>query len=136
MNMKNLNAQIDRVKKSMNRPAILNELQRCAERVTDEHYLPTEAWEVWFRGTHLGSIERKYKGCYAVHSSLGRHCGDCATYMESLARFIDSCSVVIAKKELEEVEEWINEVVKEPELRVWGIREPKTMWQKIKGWFK
>lgn len=134
--MKNLNSHVLRVKKLMNRPETLNELQRCIERVTDKYYLPTDAWEVWLRGTHLGSIELKAKNVYAVYSSHGRHCGEHSNFMKALAEFIDSCAVVIAYDEIKATEEWIKEVTKEPELHTWGLREPKTIWQKIKGFFK
>lgn len=133
---KQLNSHVARVKKTMNRVEILNELQRCTENVTDKYNLPESAWEIWFRGQHLGSIDLKYKGCYAVFSSLGRHCGDCPNFMQALSRFIDSCAVVIAANQLKETEAWIDKVIAEPEIRTWGIREPKTLWQKIKGFFK
>lgn len=132
----NVMTQVELAKRTMNRPEILNELQRCVEQVTDKYYLPTNAWEVWFRGRHIGSIDRKYKGCYAVISSLGNHCGDCTNFMQALSRFINAAAVVIAEQQIKQTEAWIEEVTKEPELRTWGIREPKTIWQKIKGFFK
>lgn len=131
-----LNQLVEDIKNNMNRPEILNELQRCVQRVDDQYRLPTDTWEVWFRGAHLGSIELKAKDCYAVYSSMGRHCGNCQNFMQALSRFINSCAVIIAKKQIEETEKWIDEVTKEPEIRRWGIREPKTIWQKVKGWFK
>jgi hypothetical protein len=131
-----INAHVEFVKNTMNRSEVLNELQRCVEVVTDEYHLPTEAWEVWFRGRHLGSIERKYKGCYAVFSSIGRHCGDCANFMQAISRFIDSAAVVIADKQIKETQQWINSVVKEPEIRRWGVTRKSRWFDKVKGWFK
>ncbi|QQG32201.1 hypothetical protein CkP1_0279 [Citrobacter phage CkP1] len=130
-----LNKQVALAKRNMNRPAILNELQRCVEQVTQYH-LPPDTWEVWFRGTHLGSIERKDKNFYAVYSSLGRHCGDCENFMKALSRFINSCAVVIAKHSLKEIEEWIDSVTKEPEIRRWGVTCKSSWIDKVKGWFK
>lgn len=131
-----LNQLVEDIKNTMNRPKILNELQRCVQRVDDQYHLPTDAWEVWFRGSHLGSIELKSKDCYAVYSTLGRHCGDCQNFMQALSRFINSCSVIIAQKQIEETEKWIDEVTKEPEIRRWGVTRKSRWIDKVKGWFK
>lgn len=136
MKYQDLSAQVLRVKKAMNRVETLNELQRCLEQVTDKYHLPTDAWEIWFRGNHLGSIERKDNKVYAIYSSHGRHCGEHPNFMKALSCYIDSCAVVIAHAELKEVEAWIDTVVSEPEIRTWGVREKKSIWQKVKGWFK
>ena len=136
--MKLLDARIKHIKRTMNRSEILNELQRCLEKVSDEHHLPTDAWEVWFRGTHLGTIDRKHQSCYAIYSSLNRHCGDCSNFMRALAQFINSTAVVIANEQINKETRWLAGVNKEPEIRSVGVNkhQQKTLWQKIKGWFK
>ena len=131
-----LNQLVEDIKNNMNRTEILNELQRCVQRVDDEYHLPTDAWEVWFRGEHLGSIELKAKDCYAVYSTLGRYCGDCQNFMQALSRFINSCSVIIAQQQIEETEKWVDEVTKEPEIRRWGVTRKSRWIDKVKGWFK
>ena len=131
-----LNQLVEDIKNNMNRTEILNELQRCVQRVDDQYHLPTDTWEVWFRGAHLGSIEFKTQDCYAVYSTLGRHCGDSQNYMQALSRFINSCSVIIAQQQIEETEKWIDEVTKEPEIRRWGVTRKARWFDKVKGWFK
>lgn len=132
MNMsKNDMANIERIKKSMNRSAILNELQRCVEKSFDK-----SEWDVWFRGTYLGTIKRNGNASYSVISCKGNHCGNVSNYMQALARYIDSTSVVLLKEEIAKLKSWVDEITKDPEIREWGLREPKTLWQKVKGWFK
>lgn len=127
----NTMSNVERIKKSMNRPAILNELQRCVEKSFDG----TE-WDVWFRGTYLGTIKRNSTSSYSVISCKGNHCGNVSNYMQALARYIDSTSVVLLKEELKNLQHWIDKITETPEIRSWGLRKPKTLWQKIKGWFK
>lgn len=124
-------SNVERIKKSMNRPAILNELQRCVEK----SFNGTE-WDVWFRGTYLGTIKRNSTSSYSVITCKGNHCGNAPNYMKALARYIDSTSVVLLKEELKNLQHWVDKITEAPEIRAWGLREPKTLWQKIKGWFK
>lgn len=110
---------------------ILNELRKCVE-ANDHH------WDVWFRGVYLGHIIKDTRtGSYYIMRVIDPDCplGRRDNYMAAIACFIDSAVKVVQ----EEIERSLRQALtKEPELKQIGIRyiKKKSIFQKIKGWFK
>lgn len=111
----------------MSKITILNELRRCVE--------PTqEGWDVWFHGVYLGSIIKVQSGSdYYVMRDYDKKnpLGIRKNYMAAIACFIDG-AMEVALDDIKELVEYRSQ------LRSYGVNkaQQKTVWQKIKGWFK
>ena len=115
----------------MNKFQLMTELQACVERTNDHE------WAVWIRGVYLGSIACDVNKCfYRVITSKEKYCGSKNSFSAALSCFMDAAELVVINEEKADVERWIDAVTRETEFRRWGLSEPKTLWQKIKGWFK
>ncbi|WWS24026.1 hypothetical protein vBKpnAMK3_00065 [Klebsiella phage vB_Kpn_AM_K3] len=113
----------------MNKFKVLNELQRCVEKVDLNLNMPTDCWDVWFRGHFIGYIDKKFAKCYAIYNADGKHIMDVDNYQKALAKFVPMAEAVNST-------EWLEKMQGEPVIRQIGIREKKSLWQKIKGFFK
>lgn len=109
----------------MNKLEIINELRRCAE--------PTqEGWDIWYHGAYLGSIVKIKTGKYMIirggsEASMGIR----KNFMAAISTFVQSAyEIYLADyKEFQE---------SQPVIRSIGVNkaQQKTLWQRIKGWFK
>lgn len=113
----------------MNKFKVLNELQRCVEKVNLNANIPTDCWDVWFRGHFIGYIDKKFTKCYAIYNADGKHIMDVDNYQKALAKFVPMAEAVNSM-------EWLEKMQGEPVIRQIGICEKKSLWQKIKGFFK
>ena len=113
----------------MNKFQLMNELQRCVEKVDINLNMPTDCWDVWFRGHFIGYIDKKFSKCYAVYNADGKHLVDVDNYQKALSEFIPAATVI-------ETTDWLEKMYREPSIRQIGVREKKSFWQKIKGFFK
>lgn len=113
----------------MNNFNIMSELQRCVNKTTEGE------WAVWFKGRYLGTI--KYENhFYSVYTVQDRLAGKTHSFMSSLSKFIDTAKLIVRQEEKAEAERWVDAVTRETVFRTWGLREPKTLWHKVKGLFK
>lgn len=114
----------------MNKLEIINELRRCAE--------PTqEGWDIWYHGAYLGTIVKVRTGLYLIireNSELPNGIapgGVRKNFMAAISSFTDAAyEIYLADyKELQE---------SQPVIRSIGVNkaQQKTLWQRIKGWFK
>lgn len=113
----------------MNKFKVMNELQRCVEKVDLNLNMPTDCWDVWFRGHFIGYIDKKMHKCYACYDADGKHIMDVDNYQKALGKFIPAAVVVNSM-------EWLERMQGEPVIRQLGLSEKKSLWQKIKGFFK
>lgn len=113
----------------MNKFKVLNELQRCVEKVDLNLNMPTDCWDVWFRGHFIGYIDKKFYKCYAVYNADGKHLADVQSFQKALSMFVNIAQVVNSI-------ELFDILTSEPTIRQIGLREKKSLWQKIKGFFK
>lgn len=117
----------------MNKLEIINELRRCAETRIDRE--GDKVWDLWFKGEYLGEITKMKNGQYCCIRST--HCesliGRRDNYMAAVASFVSGAIKVNHEKATIAMREAMNNT---PDLKQIGLREPKTVWQRIKGWFK
>ena len=113
----------------MNKFKVLNELQRCVEKVDLNLNMPTDCWDVWFRGHFIGYIDKKMHKCYACYDADGKHIMDVDNYQKALAKFVPMAEAVNSM-------EWSEKMQGEPVIRQIGIRDKKSFWQKIRGFVK
>lgn len=109
----------------MNKLEIINELRRCAE--------PTqEGWDIWYHEAYLGSIVKIKTGKYLIirggsEASMGIR----KNFMAAISSFTDAAYEIYLAvyKEFQE---------SQPVIRSIGVNkaQQKTLWQRIKGWFK
>ncbi|QYN80705.1 hypothetical protein [Kosakonia phage Kc304] len=114
----------------MNKLEIINELRRCVER-RNEH-----VWDVWYKGEYLGEIAR-VSNMNNQYVCIRENCNDFLgrreNFMAAISSFVPNAIKVKTEKATVAMREAMNNT---PDLKQIGIREPKTIWQKIKGWFK
>lgn len=109
----------------------MTELQSCVSKTNSRE------WAIWIRGVYLGSITTDAQSAfYTVISSRDKVCGKVSSFAAAMATFMDSAEMVVIRDEKAEIERWIDAVTRETIFRRWGLSEPKTIWQKIKGLFK
>ncbi len=65
----------------------------------------------------------------AIYNADGKHIMDVDNYQKALAKFVPMAEAVNSM-------EWLEKMQGEPVIRQIGIREKKSLWQKIKGFFK
>ena len=108
----------------MNKLNIVNELRRCAE--------PSQAgWNIWYHGAYLGSIVKIKAGQYLIHRDETTKAAFRQTYMAAISSFVDAAYEVY-KADYKEFQE------SQPVIRSIGVNkaQQKTLWQRVKGWFK
>lgn len=109
----------------MNKLNIVNELRRCAE--------PSQAgWDIWYHGAYLGSIVKIKAGSYFIHRDDGKApFGIRKNYMAAISSFVDAAYEVY-KADYKEYQE------SQPVIRSIGVNkaQQKSLWQRVKGWFK
>lgn len=109
----------------MSKIEILNELRRCVE--------PTqEGWDVWFHGAYLGTIVKVKAGFYQIiRTDSDCPFGERTNFMAAISSFIPQ-AVKVYQDDYREMQEAY------PVIRSIGVSKAaqKTVWQKIKGWFK
>lgn len=109
----------------MNKLEIVNELRRCVE--------PTqEGWDIWYHGAYLGTIVKIKTGkCMIIRESKDAPVGIRNNFMAAISSFTDAAyEIYLADyKEFQE---------SQPVIRSIGVNkaQQKTLWQRIKGWFK
>lgn len=103
---------------------IINELRKCTVPATDDQ--GASVWDVWFRGHYLGTITKANK--YICIREAEREVGIRDSFMAAISSFINDAKVVINN-------EIKTKLSQEPALKQIGKPEPKSLWQKIKGWF-
>lgn len=109
---------------------IINELRRCVELREDG---VCKEWDIWYKSVYLGTIQSFGKG-YLVHRDNDTNfLGVRKTFMAAISCYIRSAKKVNLDITNAALREACNNV---PDLKVIGLREPKSVWQKIKGWFK
>lgn len=109
----------------MNKLNIINELRKCAE--------PTqEGWDIWYHGAYLGTIVKIKAGQYMVirennDAPFGLH----KNYMAAISLFVDA-AYEIYKEDYKEYQQ------SQPVIRSIGVNKQaqKSIWQRIKEWFK
>lgn len=111
----------------MNKLEILNELRRCVEPHENN-------WAVWFRGEYIGTIVKAGKNDYRVVRVLAtdNHFGQRTNFMAAIACFIESAIRLHQA-------EFCDALLKQPEFKRLGrgVRlKKKSVWQRVKGWFK
>ncbi|AND75931.1 hypothetical protein BOW89_gp259 [Escherichia phage WG01] len=109
----------------MNKFNILCELQRCKENTQ-------EGWDIWYHGAYLGSIIKVKVGKYLiVRNDSGAPYGSRDTFMAALGSFVDAAGEVY-QADYKEYQE------SQPVIRSIGVNkaQQKTLWQRVKGWFK
>ncbi|BBC78329.1 Hypothetical protein KNT65_gp164 [Escherichia phage EcS1] len=119
----------------MNKLEIINELRRCAETRIDKW--GDKVWDIWYKGEYLGEITRmkNLDNSYACirstkcDSLIGRR----DNFMAAISSFVSGAIKIHNEKLTIVMREALNNT---PDIKQIGIREPKSMWQKIKGWFK
>lgn len=108
----------------MNKLNIVNELRRCAE--------PTqEGWDIWYHGVYLGSIVKIRSGQYLIHRDGTTKAGFRNNFMATISTFVPAAYEVY-KADYKEYQE--SQLV----IRSIGVNkaQQKTLWQRVKGWFK
>lgn len=110
----------------MNKLNVINELRRCVN--------PTaEGWDVWYRGEYLGSIVKVKAGNYAIiREDESNPFGERMSFMAAISSFLRMAMEVRHDQMLDIIR---NSDVK---LRSRGVScsAQKTVWEKVKGWFK
>ena len=107
----------------MNKLEIINELRKCVE--------PTQAgWDVWYHGAYLGTIVKVKAGEYAIlrndeETPLGMR----TNFMAAISSYVEQANKV-------RLADYIELQMSQPVFRQIGIKEKKSLWQKIKGFFK
>lgn len=109
----------------MNKLNIINELRKCAE--------PTqEGWDIWYHGAYLGSIVKIKAGQYMViRENNDAPFGLRKNYMSAISSFVDA-AYEIYKEDYKEYQQ------SQPVIRSIGVNKQaqKSIWQRIKEWFK
>lgn len=109
----------------MNKLEIINELRKCAE--------PTqEGWDIWYHGAYLGTIVKVAAGHYLIfRENSGSLVGIRGNYMAAISSFADAAYEVY----MADYAEWFES---QPVIRSVGVNkaQQKSLWQRIKGWFK
>ncbi|EMK4141063.1 hypothetical protein V8280_003789 [Escherichia coli] len=114
----------------MNKLEIVNELRRCAE--------PTqEGWDIWYHGAYLGTIVKVRAGLYLIILENSEFPNGVApggvrkNFMAAISSFTDAAyEIYLADyKEFQESQSVICSI---------GVNKAhqKTLWQRIKEWFK
>lgn len=109
----------------MNKLNIINELRKCAE--------PTqEGWDIWYHGAYLGTIVKIKAGQYTVIRENNDAPFDLRkNYMAAISSFVDA-AYEIYKEDYKEYQQ------SQPVIRSIGVNKQaqKSIWQRIKEWFK
>lgn len=109
----------------MNKLTIINELRACAE--------PTqEGWDIWYHGAYLGTIIKIRAGKYLVtRDNTEAPLGERKNFMAAISSFVPMAYEVYLA-DYKELQESL------PVIRSIGVNkaQQKTLWQRIKGWFK
>lgn len=108
----------------MNKFNILCELQRCKENTQS-------GWDIWYHGAYLGSIIKIKAGQYLIHRDETTKAVFRETFMAALGSFVDAAAEVY-QADYKEFQE------SQPIIRSVGVNkaQQKTVWQRVKGWFK
>jgi hypothetical protein len=109
----------------MNKLNIVNELRRCAEPTS-------EGWDIWYHGAYLGSIVKVKAGQYLIiRESSESKFGERKNFMAAISSFIPDAYEVY-KADYKEYQE------SQPVIRSIGVNkaQQKSLWQRVKGWFK
>ncbi|ADO19612.1 anti-restriction nuclease [Escherichia phage UPEC01] len=110
----------------MNKLNIVNELRACVE--------PTqEGWDVWYHGAYLGTIVKVKAGQYLIHrqDDAVAPFGARKNFMAAIGAFVPAAYEVY-KADYKEYQE------SQPVIRSIGVNkaQQKSLWQRVKGWFK
>lgn len=110
----------------MNKLNIVNELRACVE--------PTqEGWDVWYHGAYLGTIVKVKAGQYLIHRQDDAVApgGIRKNFMAAIGAFVPAAYEVY-KADYKEYQE------SQPVIRSIGVNkaQQKSLWQRVKGWFK
>lgn len=109
----------------MNKLNIINELRKCAE--------PTqEGWDIWYHGAYLGTIVKIKAGQYTViRENNDAPFGLRKNYMAAISSFVDAAYEIYK----EDYKEYLQS---QPVIRSIGVNKQaqKSIWQRIKEWFK
>lgn len=114
----------------MNKLNIINELRKCAE--------PTqEGWDIWYHGAYLGTIVKVKAGLYLIIRENSEFPNGVApggirkNFMAAISSFVDA-AYEIYKEDYKEYQQ------SQPVIRSIGVnkQEQKSIWQRIKEWFK
>ncbi|AIZ02909.1 hypothetical protein AVV66_gp165 [Escherichia phage vB_EcoM_VR26] len=110
----------------MNKLNIVNELRACVE--------PTqEGWDVWYHGAYLGTIVKVKAGQYLIHrqDDAAAPFGVRKNFMAAIGAFVPAAYEVY-KADYKEYQE------SQPVIRSIGVNkaQQKSLWQRVKGWFK
>ncbi|UPW39401.1 hypothetical protein ESCO47_00165 [Escherichia phage vB_EcoM_ESCO47] len=109
----------------MNKLNIVNELRKCAE--------PTqEGWDIWYHGAYLGTIVKIKAGKYMIlREDKDAPVGIRNNFMAAIGSFVDAAYEVY-KEDYKELME------SQPVIRSIGVNkvQQKSLWQRVKGWFK
>ncbi len=110
----------------MNKLNIVNELRACVE--------PTqEGWDVWYHGAYLGTIVKVKAGQYLIHrqDDATAPFGVRKNFMAAIGAFVPAAYEVY-KADYKEYQE------SQPVIRSIGVNkaQQKSLWQRVKGWFK
>lgn len=107
----------------MNKLEIINELRKCVE--------PTQAgWDVWYHGAYLGTIVKVKAGDYAI-----LRCDD-ENPMGVRTNFMAAISAYVEQANKVRLADYIELQMSQPVIRQIGEAPKKSLWQKIKGFFK
>lgn len=109
----------------MNKLNIVNELRKCAE--------PTqEGWDIWYHGAYLGTIVKIKAGQYMIiRENDNAPIGIRTNFMAAIGSFTEAAYEVY-KADYKELQE------SQPVIRSIGVNKQaqKSIWQRIKEWFK
>lgn len=114
----------------MNKLNIVNELRACVE--------PTqEGWDVWYHGAYLGTIVKVKAGLYLIIRENSEFPNGVApggirkNFMAAIGAFVPAAYEVY-KADYKEYQE------SQPVIRSIGVNkaQQKSLWQRVKGWFK
>lgn len=107
----------------MNKLEIINELRKCVE--------PTQAgWDVWYHGAYLGTIVKVKAGEYAILRT------DSDAPLGLRTNFMAAISSYVAEANKVRIADYIELQMAQPVIRQIGEAPKKSLWQKIKGFFK
>lgn len=107
----------------MNKLEIINELRKCVE--------PTQAgWDVWYHGAYLGTIVKVKAGEYAIlRTDSDNPLGLRTNFMAAISAYVEEANKV-------RIADYIELQMSQPVIRQIGEAPKKSIWQKIKGFFK